>query len=185
MGSGFTFSGGLSYPSSRYASEAFKPGWALKGSGFAGADFINLQFTGGFEMWYLKQYASSTNPFMDSVIRDNNNDPCSHTFVGLGVEAGTPASFPVRLSAMAEGNVGFYFGQGAYVMRQLKRDPLNHVLHWAAGFALSAKLEFRLSKTDESSTFLFLKYEYRGLAARLENNRFNGLQVGVTLWNFD
>ena len=185
MGNGFTVSAGLAYPSSHYASEAFKPGWAVKGAGFMGADFINLQFTGGFEMWHLKENAYSTNPFMDSVIQDNNNDPVSHTFVGLGIEGGTPANFPVRLSAMIEGNVGFYFGQGAYVLRQLKRDPLNHVLHWAGGFALSTRLDFRLSKSDETATFLFVKYEYRGLAARLENNRFNGIQIGVAMWTFD
>ena len=185
MGSGFTASVGLTYPTTRYASEAFKPGWAVKGAGFAGADFINVQFTGGFEMWHLKEYAYSTDPFMDSIIRDGGGDPVSHTFVGLGIEAGTPANFPVRLSALMEGNVGLYFGRAAYVLRQLKRDPMNHVIHWAGGFGLSARLDFRLSQTEETATFFFVKYEYRGLAAQLENNRFNGIQIGLAMWTFD
>jgi hypothetical protein len=179
---GYNISFGLQQPRSAFAKEAYTNSWAVRGTTFLGADIVNLQLGGGFEMYMPKSGAHSATPFMDSVITDNNGEPVSSPFLSLGLEVGTPIRFPVRLSVLLDGDAGIYFGRSAYVMRQLRRDPMVHPIHWAAGFSITSRLDFRVISNDERKVFLFAQAGFRGHPGQVQKNRFLVGAFGVSVW---
>jgi hypothetical protein len=183
---GYNISFGFQQPRSSFAKEAYgNNSWTAGCRTFFGADIINFQIGGGFEMYMLKPGARSTTPFMDSIILDNSGDPTTTTFLTCGLEVGTPISFPVRLSVLLEGDVGIYFGKSVYVMRQLRRDPMVHPIHWAAGYSVTSRVDFRILNNDDRSVCLFVQAGFRGHPGQVQKNRFLMGCAGVSVFLYD